>query len=163
MLLNMESGYQIVTIRVIWTSWAHIWRLHSPYLGTRYDITPDEGCAILHDNHAGICGSHVGARSRMGKAHRQGFFWPTAVSDADSLVRRCEGVNFSLARSTCHLNNCRPYLLPGLFLHGGWIWKVRLRKPNVDSHTSSLHKLPKWIEVKSTASITVAKAVEFIK
>jgi hypothetical protein len=25
MLLNMESGYHIVTIRVIWTSWAHIW------------------------------------------------------------------------------------------------------------------------------------------
>jgi hypothetical protein len=33
----MESVYQIVTIRVNETSWAHVWRLRSRYLGTRYD------------------------------------------------------------------------------------------------------------------------------
>jgi hypothetical protein len=33
----MESVYHIVTIRVNETSWAHIWRLHSRYLGTGYD------------------------------------------------------------------------------------------------------------------------------
>jgi IS30 family transposase len=27
----------------------------------------------------------------MGKAYRQGFFWSIAVSDANSLVRQCEG------------------------------------------------------------------------
>jgi hypothetical protein len=37
-LLNMESVYHIVTIRVNETSWAHVWRLRSPYLGMRYDI-----------------------------------------------------------------------------------------------------------------------------
>jgi hypothetical protein len=57
-------------------------------------ITPDEGCDILHDIYAGICGSHAGARSLMGKAYRQGFFCPTVVSDADSLVRQCEGHQF---------------------------------------------------------------------
>jgi hypothetical protein len=57
-------------------------------------ITPDEGCAILQDIHAGICGSHLGARSLMGKAYMQGFFWPTVVSDADSLVRQCESCQF---------------------------------------------------------------------
>jgi hypothetical protein len=25
-------------MRVIWTSWAHVWRLHSLFLGTGYDI-----------------------------------------------------------------------------------------------------------------------------
>jgi hypothetical protein len=57
-------------------------------------ITPDEGCAILQDIHDGICGSHVGARSLVGKAYRQGFFWPTAMFDADSLVRQCECCQF---------------------------------------------------------------------
>jgi hypothetical protein len=57
-------------------------------------ITPNEGCAILQDIHAGICGSHVGARSLVGKAYRQGFFLPTAISDADNLVRWCEGCQF---------------------------------------------------------------------
>jgi hypothetical protein len=36
-LLNMESVYQIVTIRVNETSRAHVWRLHSLYLGIGYD------------------------------------------------------------------------------------------------------------------------------
>jgi hypothetical protein len=54
-------------------------------------ITLDEECAILQDIHIGICGRHVGARSLVGKAYRKGFFWPTAMFDADSLVHRCEG------------------------------------------------------------------------
>jgi hypothetical protein len=33
----MESVYHIVTIRVNETSWAHVWRLRSHYLGTGYD------------------------------------------------------------------------------------------------------------------------------
>jgi hypothetical protein len=37
MLLNMESIYHIVTIRVNETSWAHVWRLRSLYLRTAYD------------------------------------------------------------------------------------------------------------------------------
>jgi hypothetical protein len=57
-------------------------------------ITLDEGCTILQDIHMGICGSQTGARSLVGKAYRQGFFWPTVVSDIDSLVHRCEGCRF---------------------------------------------------------------------
>jgi hypothetical protein len=37
-LLNMESVYHIVAIHVNETSWAHVWRLRSCYLGTWYDI-----------------------------------------------------------------------------------------------------------------------------
>jgi hypothetical protein len=33
----MESVYHIVTIRVNETSWAHVWRLRSRYLGMGYD------------------------------------------------------------------------------------------------------------------------------
>jgi hypothetical protein len=33
----MESVYHFVTIRVNETSWAHVWRLRSCYLGTGYD------------------------------------------------------------------------------------------------------------------------------
>jgi hypothetical protein len=57
-------------------------------------IKPDEGCAILQDIHTGICGSHTGARSLVGNAYRQGFFWPTTVSNADSLVHWSEGCQF---------------------------------------------------------------------
>jgi hypothetical protein len=36
-MLNMESVYHIVAIRVIETSWAHVWRLRSRYFGMGYD------------------------------------------------------------------------------------------------------------------------------
>jgi hypothetical protein len=36
----MESVYHFVTIHVNETSWAHVWRLCSHYLRTRYDRMP---------------------------------------------------------------------------------------------------------------------------
>jgi hypothetical protein len=57
-------------------------------------ITPEEEHVILQDIHAGIYGSHAGAKSLVGKTYRQGFFWPTIVSDTDSIVCRCEGCQF---------------------------------------------------------------------
>jgi hypothetical protein len=57
-------------------------------------ITLDEGCTILQDIQIGMCDSHAGARSLVGKSYRQGFFWHTAVPDADSIVRRCDGCQF---------------------------------------------------------------------
>jgi hypothetical protein len=61
-------------------------------------ITPDEGCAILQEVHARICGNHEGARSLVGVGVRHsievGFFWPTAVSDANSLVHQYECCQF---------------------------------------------------------------------
>jgi hypothetical protein len=40
-----------VTIRVIWTSWAHVWRLRSLFLGMGYDSRPpssDRSTPIIH-------------------------------------------------------------------------------------------------------------------
>jgi hypothetical protein len=36
-LLNMAHVYYIVTIRVIWTSWAHVWRFRFCFFRTEYD------------------------------------------------------------------------------------------------------------------------------
>jgi hypothetical protein len=46
----MESGYHIVTIRVIRTSWAHVWRLRSLFLETGYD----KGAQKISDENEGI-------------------------------------------------------------------------------------------------------------
>jgi hypothetical protein len=46
-LLNMESVYHIVTIRVNEPSWAHVWGLHSLYLGTGYDRLVELGLVSL--------------------------------------------------------------------------------------------------------------------
>jgi hypothetical protein len=57
-------------------------------------ILPDEGCIILQDIHSVIYDSCAGARMLVFKTYSHGFYWPTAVSDADSLVHRCEGCQF---------------------------------------------------------------------
>ena len=54
-------------------------------------VTLEEGKDILREIHEGVCGNHAASRTLVGKAYRSGFFWSTAVSDAEVLVRRCPG------------------------------------------------------------------------
>ena len=37
---------------------------------------------VLREVHEGICGNHIGARALVGKALRQGYYWPTMLRDA---------------------------------------------------------------------------------
>jgi hypothetical protein len=62
-------------------------------------ILRDQGCELLQEIHAGTCGHHGGPRTLVGKAFRQGFYWPTAVADSKDIVRRCEECQF-YARQT---------------------------------------------------------------
>lgn len=57
-------------------------------------LSPEEGRQLLQDIHSGICGSHAAAHTLVGKVYRQGFFWLTAVTDVDKVVRTCEGCQF---------------------------------------------------------------------
>ena len=50
-------------------------------------VTLEEGKDILREIHEGVCSNHAASRTLVGKAYRSGFFWPTAVSDAEDLVR----------------------------------------------------------------------------
>lgn len=54
----------------------------------------EDGLKQLAEIHGGICGSHLGSRALAGKAFRQGFFWPTALQDAMTLVTKCEACQF---------------------------------------------------------------------
>jgi hypothetical protein len=62
-------------------------------------ITNEEGKNLLNDLHSGACGHHAAPRTLVGNAFRQGFYWPTAVSDAVRLVRSCKGCQY-YARQT---------------------------------------------------------------
>ena len=60
------------------------------------------GKQILLEVHVGIYGHHAAPRSLVEKTFRQGFYWPTALRDAEEVIRRCEGCRF-YARQT-HLS-----------------------------------------------------------
>jgi hypothetical protein len=40
---------------------------------------------ILEEIHAGTCGNHAASRTLVSKAFRAGFYWPSAVVDADEM------------------------------------------------------------------------------
>jgi hypothetical protein len=57
-------------------------------------ILRSKGLQLLQEIHGGECGNHVASANLVGKAFRSGFYWPTAMADAQDLVRRCKGCQF---------------------------------------------------------------------
>ena len=62
-------------------------------------FTQDDGAQLLEDIHIGSCGNHAASQTLVGKACQVGFYWPSAVADAEKLVRRCEGCQFFAKRT----------------------------------------------------------------
>ena len=54
-------------------------------------VEPAEGKEMLLEIHQGECGHHCSTRALVAKVFRHGFYWPTALGDAEDIVRRCEG------------------------------------------------------------------------
>jgi hypothetical protein len=50
-------------------------------------ITVKEGYYILQEIHDGACGNHAASRTLVRKAFRSGFYWPSALADAEDLIR----------------------------------------------------------------------------
>jgi hypothetical protein len=101
----------------------------------------------------------------MGYAYKQGFFWPTAVSDADSLVHLCEGCQLF-----AHQKHMPPHQLQTIpITYSFSTWGLDLVGPFMKAKGGFIHifdtmdKFTKWITVKPATSITAAKAMEFIK
>ena len=62
-------------------------------------VTTEEGKVILQEAHEGTCGNHAASRTLVGKVFRSGFYWPTALSDAKLLVKRCTGCQYFAKQS----------------------------------------------------------------
>jgi transposase InsO family protein len=95
----------------------------------------------------------------------QGFFWPTAMSDADSLVHRCEGCQFFTHQKQASPHQLQTILMTWPFSTWGLdlVGQFKKAKGEFTHIFIAVDKFTKWIKVKPTASITTAKAVEFIK
>nr|XP_051211216.1 uncharacterized protein LOC127328675 [Lolium perenne] len=54
-------------------------------------VAPEEGKEMLQEIHQGECGHHASSRALVAKAFRHGFYWPTALENAEDMVRKCNG------------------------------------------------------------------------
>jgi transposase InsO family protein len=122
-----------------------------------------QGRELIRDIHAGVCGHHAAPRTLVGNAFRQGFYWPTAVSDASEVVRTCEGCQF-YARKTNLLAHALqmipvtwPFTVWGLDIVGP-LQKV----PGGYTHLLvTIDKFSKWVEVCPITNLRVELAVSF--
>jgi hypothetical protein len=57
-------------------------------------VTGEDGYDILREIHEGVCRNHAAPRTLDGKAYRAGFWWPTALSDVEDLVRGCQNCQY---------------------------------------------------------------------
>jgi ribonuclease HI len=57
-------------------------------------VPRQEGNDILEEIHKGVCGNHASSRTLVSKDFRRAFYWPTALGDAEELVRRCQGCQY---------------------------------------------------------------------
>jgi hypothetical protein len=57
-------------------------------------ILGPEGLQLLAEIHIGECGCHAASTNLVGKAYLSGFYWPTAMTDAKALVKRCKVCQF---------------------------------------------------------------------
>ena len=61
-------------------------------------VTQEDGVKLLLEIRSGSCGNHVASRTLVSKAFLVGFYWPSAVADAEKLVHHCEGCQFFAKR-----------------------------------------------------------------
>jgi transposase InsO family protein len=99
----------------------------------------------------------------VGNAFRQGFYWPTAVADANEVVRTCEGCQFYARKTNLPAQALQtipvtwPFAVWGLDIVGP------LRKaPRGYTHLLvTVDKFSKWIEAHPIMNLRVEQVVSF--
>jgi hypothetical protein len=112
-------------------------------------ILRSEGLQLLADIHSGECGCHVASANLVGKAYRSGFYWPTAMSNAKDLIKRCKGCQFFAKQQ--HLPAQALRTIPPSWPFAMWgldsVGPFRTAPGGYRFILVSVDKFNKWIEV----------------
>jgi hypothetical protein len=127
-------------------------------------VTTEDGYDILREIHEGVCGNHVASTTLVGKAYRATFRWPTIVSDAEDLVRRCQNCQFFGKQSLVLTHNL-------ITIPPSWpfaCWSLDMIGPFIMASGGFTHvlvpinKFTKWIDYKPITKLTPDRVVDFI-
>jgi transposase InsO family protein len=123
-----------------------------------------QGRELLRDIHAGVCGHHAAPRTLVGNAFRQGFYWPTAVTDASEIMRTCEGCQFYARKTNLPAHALLMILVTWPFTMWGLDIVEPLRKaPGGYTHLLvAIDKFSKWVEVRLITNLRAEQAVTFL-
>nr|CAH67541.1 H0425E08.9 [Oryza sativa]CAH67733.1 H0522A01.4 [Oryza sativa] len=128
-------------------------------------IPREQGVELLADIHEGECGAHSASRTLVGKAFRQGFYWPTALNDAVDLVRRCRACQFHArqthqpAQALQTIPFSWPFAVWGLDILGPF----RRAPGGFEYLYVAVDKFTKWPEAYPVIKIDKHSALKFIR
>jgi len=126
-------------------------------------ITIEEGRKLLEDLHSGACGHHAAPRTLVVNAFRQGFYWPTVVSDTIELMRSCHGCQF-YAKQT-HLPAHALQMIPITWPFAVWgldlVGPLQKAKGRYTHLLVAINKFSKWIEARPITNIRSDQAILF--
>ena len=128
-------------------------------------IPREQGVELLADVHEGECGAHSASRTLVGKAFRQGFYWPTALNDAVDLVRRCRACQFHAkqthqpAQALQTIPLSWPFAVWGLDILGPF----RRAPGEFEYLYVAVDKFTKWPEAYPVIKIDKHSALKFIR
>ncbi len=113
----------------------------------------------------GSVGHMPPGRTLVGKAFRQGFFWPTTLKDACDMVQRCEACQFHSKHTKLPAQALQTIPLTWPFS----CWGLDILGPfprGQDGYRFlfvAIDKFTKWIEATPTGEIKADNAIKFIK
>jgi hypothetical protein len=127
-------------------------------------ILRSKGLQLLTKIHSGECGCHATSTKLVDKAYRSGFYWPTAMTVAKDLVKRCKGCQFFAKQQHLQLRPCAtippswPFAMWGLDSVGPF----RTAPGGYRFIIVAVDKFTKWIDVRPVAKVTSKEVAKFM-
>jgi hypothetical protein len=123
-----------------------------------------EGKDILEEIHKGVCGNHASSRTLLSKAFRRAFYWPTALGDAEELVRRCQGFQYFTKQQ--HVPAYKLVTIPPTWPFACWgldtIGPLPTAPGGFNRVLVAIDKFTKWIEVKPVTCPKADRVLDFL-
>jgi hypothetical protein len=110
-----------------------------------------------------MCGHHAAPRTLVRNTFRQGFYWPTAVADANEVVRTREGCQFYARKTNLSAHALQtipvtwPFAVWGLDIVG----PLRMAPGGYTHLLVAIDNFSKWIEARSITNLRAEQAVTF--
>jgi hypothetical protein len=127
-------------------------------------VPREEGKDILEEIHKGVYDNHASSRTLVSKAFRRAFYWPTALGDAEELVRRCQGCQYFAKQQ--HVLAYKLVTRPPTWPFACWGLDMIGPLPTVAGGFNrvlvSIDKFTKWIEVKPVTCPKADRALDFL-
>jgi ribonuclease HI len=127
-------------------------------------VPREESKDILEEIHKGVCGNHASSRTLVSKAFQRAFYWPTALGDAEELVKRCQGCQYFAKQQ--HVPAYKLVTIPPTWPFACWGLDMIGHLPTAPGGFNrvlvDIDKFTKWIEVKPVTCPKADRVLDFL-